>query len=309
MSNETIIRRLMEKEILTQEQGEELMESLAPRNNTIIEQVSQAKKVPLIYIMFTVIALLLLCWGLLSSHDPRITADNIQNISQTLNQGEVGEMNSTFSVILAIIVFAIAPIIIFVWLNNGLVSKEEEVHKAWAQVESNYQRRSDLIPPLIEVVSRYLKQESDTMIGVTAARSGEVEKLRDSINALISTQNEASAIMKEAQGKAPTQDEHLLSLSDAQNRLGTQMHKLIATVEAYPDLKSSEQMLQLQAQLEGTENRINMTRMAFNDAVSQYNSAIRTQPASLVASIGHFKRKAYFKSESGAEIAPKTSFK
>jgi len=151
-----------------------------------------------------------------------------------------------------------------------------------------------------------MKHEKSTLENVTDARGGGLDDL---VEALVNAQKEGSEIIKESGGSVPTDEEYITSFNNTQQRISGIMHRMMATVEDYPELHSSEQMMELQAQLEGTENRINVARTRFNEAVSSFNSAIRVLPGNLIASIGDFKRKAYFKSDSGSEKAVKVEFK
>jgi len=172
---------------------------------------------------------------------------------------------------------------------NRLVSLEEEVSAAWAQVENVYQRRMDLIPNLVETVKAYAAHEQDTFAAVTDARS------------------RAGGVMNI--------DEDLLNNPEAfarfqqtQDSLGSALQRLLVVTENYPDLKANQNFLALQDQLEGTENRIAVERMRFNEAVLSYNTLIRRFPQMIIARITGFEAKPYFKSASGAEIAPKVEF-
>lgn len=217
-------------------------------------------------------------------------------------------MNKTVSTGLAILVLLIVPILLWVWQYNSLVTKEEKVYAAWAQTESNYQRRADLIPALIDTVSRYLKHESKTLKEVTAERGSAVSALAGAIEELIEAQKSAADHQRQGGPKIIEQEEALKQLYAAQLRVGRGMTQLLGVVEDYPELRSSDQFLELQAQLEGTENRINVARMRFNEAVRHYNAAMRRLPGSLVATAGNFQRKAYFRSEEEARNAPELRF-
>jgi len=167
------------------------------------------------------------------------------------------------------------------WMGyNSLVSKEENVMESWSQVESNLQRKLDLLPNLVKVVKTYAKHEKELLTEITALRSN-ADKLL----------NENESLPNEAQ---------ISKLGKMKQHLDTSLLKLFAVAENYPDLKSSEQFLQLQSQIEGAENRINITRMQFNSSVGGFNSYMRTIPANIIASIGGFQRKAYFKAEDQA---------
>jgi LemA protein len=172
---------------------------------------------------------------------------------------------------------------------NTIQSNEEAVFAAWGDVEATYQRRADLIPNLVEVVKGYAKHEADTLKAVTEARAkvGSVQASKELIN-----DPQAFAKFQQAQGE----------LSGALSRL-------MVVVERYPDLKANQNFLDLQNQLEGTENRINVARVRYNKAVQDFNTSIRTFPNSLTNSLMlHLTRKEPFKAEEGAKVAPKVKF-
>jgi LemA protein len=186
-------------------------------------------------------------------------------------------------VIGGLILLAIVSILFY----NGIVKLDEKAAKAWAQVESQYQRRADLIPNLVATVKGYAEHESSTLQAVTEAR------------------NKATGITIDANNMT---QEDLNRFQQAQDELGKSLGRLIAVSEAYPDLKANENFKDLQAQLEGTENRIAVARNDFAEAVQTYNSAIRTFPRNIVASIFGFEKKAYFQAAAGSEEAPKVEF-
>jgi LemA protein len=233
----------------------------------------------------------------------------VQDVTQTLNQpGGHGDMNRSFSALLAVALLLIAPLLMWTWLHNSLVGKEEKVFESWAQTESNFQRRADLVPALVDTVSRYLKHESETLIGIAEERSEAATRVSELVDELIRTEKESADILRE-EGKTIVEDEQRLKrLFETQAALQRGMNNLFAVVEAYPELRSSDQFLELQAQLEGTENRINVARLRFNDAVLDYNGTMRMLPWSLVANLGKFQRKAYFRSEEEARGAPELQF-
>lgn len=170
---------------------------------------------------------------------------------------------------------------------NGLVEKDEEVNNKWANVETQYQRRSDLIPNLVATVKGYAQHEKGTLVDVMEARS---KATRISIDPSTCTPQQLAAYQK------------------AQGDVSTALGKLLAISENYPQLKANENFLELQSQLEGTENRINVARKDFNDAAKEYNKAIRLFPRSIIAGICGFDKHAYFEAEAGAEKAPKVQF-
>jgi LemA protein len=233
----------------------------------------------------------------------------IQDVTQSLNQpGGHGEMNRSFSILLAVGLLFVVPLLFFTYLHNSLVGKEEKVSESWAQTESNFQRRADLIPALVETVSRYTKHERETLSAVTQERAGAAKSLAAAVDELLRAQKESAAILRE-KGPKVIEDEALLRrLYETQNNVGRGMGAVFALAEAYPTLRASDQFLELQAQLEGTENRINVARMRFNDAVGDYNATLRMLPWNVVASLGNFQRKAYFRSEEESRNAPDLKF-
>ena len=170
---------------------------------------------------------------------------------------------------------------------NGLVSMDENVSNSWANVETQYQRRSDLIPNLVNTVKGYAKHESQTLESVMAARS------------------QATQVKIDPSNCTPQQ---LAAYQKAQGDVTTALGKLLAITENYPDLKANQNFLELQSQLEGTENRINVARKDFNDTAKKYNTSLRSFPRNIVASMCGFEKRAYFEAEAGAEKAPKVEF-
>jgi LemA protein len=172
---------------------------------------------------------------------------------------------------------------------NTMQANEEAVIAAWGDVESAYQRRNDLIPNLVEVVKGYAKHESDTLKAVTEARAkvGSMQLSKEVIN-------DPSALTKFQQN---------------QGELSSALSRLMVVAEKYPDLKANQNFLDLQKQLEGTENRINVARTRYNKSVQTFNTSIRTFPNSMTNSmLLHLKRKEPFKAEEGAKTAPKVKF-
>lgn len=170
---------------------------------------------------------------------------------------------------------------------NGMVASDENVGAAWSQVENQYQRRSDLIPNLVNTVQGYAAHETQTLQSVIAARA------------------KATQVNINADNLNP---ESLAKFQEAQGELSSALGRLMVVSEQYPNLKANENFMQLQAQLEGTENRIATERMRFNDAVKSYNSFIRTFPRNLFANMFNFETKAYFQAEAGATQAPVVNF-
>ncbi|MCD7936888.1 MAG: LemA family protein [Tannerellaceae bacterium] len=170
---------------------------------------------------------------------------------------------------------------------NTIVTQDEAVKTAWSEVENQYQRRLDLIPNLVNTVKGYASHERETLEGVIEARSR-----ASSVN--INPDN--------------LTEESLREFQNAQSQVSSALSRLLVTVERYPELKANQNFLELQAQLEGTENRITVARQRFNEAAQQYNTYIRTFPTNIMASLFGFRPKAYFTAESGAERAPTVEF-
>lgn len=170
---------------------------------------------------------------------------------------------------------------------NGLVEKDEKVSNKWVNVETQYQRRSDLIPNLVNTVKGYAKHESQTLEAVMAARS------------------QATQVKIDPSNCTPQQ---LAAYQKAQGDVTTALGKLLAITENYPDLKANQNFLELQSQLEGTENRINVARKDFNDSAKEYNTSLRRFPRNIIASMFGFEKRNYFEAEAGAEKAPKVEF-
>ncbi len=309
MGPEDRIRRMEDDGILTERQAAMLRDSLSgtPKGQPTQPEIDGRKRWMgrilggLVLAMVAVFLVLAVGTG--------GGGDQIQDVAQTLNQsGEYGQMNKSLSVILAAAILLIVPLLLWMWLHNGLVSKEERVFEAWAQTESNFQRRADLVPALVDTVSRYLKHESETLTAVTEARAESLADMAKAIADLAEAGKAAGDLLRE-RGQAVIEEETALrQLYEAQGRIGRGMTTLLAVAEDYPDLRSSDQFLELQAQLEGTENRINVARMRFNESVRDYNRSIRQLPGALVAQVGSFKRKAYFQSEEEARSAPELEF-
>lgn len=180
--------------------------------------------------------------------------------------------------------------IIAIWAISGynnLVGMDENVSNQWANVETQYQRRADLIPNLVNTVKGYAAHEKETLEGVMAARS------------------QATQIKVDPTDLTP---EKLAEYQKAQGQLATALGRLLAITENYPDLKANQNFLELQAQLEGTENRINVARKNFNDAAKIYNTTIRRFPKNILAGMFGFDKRAYFEAAEGAEQAPQVQF-
>lgn len=170
---------------------------------------------------------------------------------------------------------------------NGMVNKDEEINGKWSEVENNYQRRADLIPNLVSTVKGYADFEKETLEAVINARAKATQTTIDPSNLSPESVNKFMA---------------------AQDGLSSALGKLMVVVERYPELKANQNFLELQAQLEGTENRITVARKKFNEATNAYNAYVRSFPRNIFASIFGFEEKEYFKAQAGAESAPKVTF-
>ncbi|MEB2779353.1 LemA family protein [Algoriphagus persicinus] len=170
---------------------------------------------------------------------------------------------------------------------NSFVQTEEVINGQWAEVETQYQRRSDLIPNLVNTVKGYAEFEQETLTGVIEARA------------------KATSVNVDASNLSP---EKLAEFQGAQDQLGGALSRLLVSVERYPELKANQNFLELQAQLEGTENRIAVARRNFNQSVQDYNSNLRTFPNNIFAGWYGFEQKGYFEASAGSENAPSVQF-
>lgn len=190
------------------------------------------------------------------------------------------------------ILIGIVALIILIggWLMsgyNGMVNEDENVNLQWGEVENQYQRRLDLIPNLVNVVKGYASHEKETLEGVIEARAKATQTTIDPSNMT---------------------EEQLANFQKAQDGLSGALNRLMVVVEKYPELKANENFLQLQAQLEGTENRITVARKSYNDAATIYNKLVRRFPNNMLAGIFGFSVRPQFKAQEGAESAPTVQF-
>ena len=191
-------------------------------------------------------------------------------------------------VVVVVLVLAAAVVGWAISVNNQLVRLEQNVNEKWAQVQNVYQRRTDLIPNLVETVKGFAAQE------------------RTVLNEVISARARASSI--QLPPEALSDPSALRQFQAAQNQLGGALSRLLVTVERYPELRSNQNFLTLQSQLEGTENRITVERQRFNEAVREYNTRLRIFPGSIVAGMQGFREKAFFEATPGAATPPKVKF-
>jgi LemA protein len=192
--------------------------------------------------------------------------------------------------LVALIVVAVLVLGGFIWVKNvynQIVVSDEYIQATWAQVENVYQRRADLIPNLVSTVKGYAAHESETLENVVAARA------------------KATQVTVDPSDLTP---EALARFNEAQDGLSAALGRLLMIQESYPELKANQNFLELQAQLEGTENRIATERMKFNDAVKAFNTGIRRFPDNIVASMFGFEKKGYFEAKAGADVAPVVEF-
>lgn len=192
--------------------------------------------------------------------------------------------NKTLWIVLAVVaVLLIAGVSSY----NGLVNKDEMVNNAWANVQAQYQRRADLIPNLVNTVKGYAAHEKETLDAVIAARS------------------KATQITIDPTKATP---EQLAKFQSAQGELSQALGRLLALSESYPDLKANQNFSELQAQLEGTENRIAVSRQDFNKTVQEYNQSVRSFPTNILAGMFGFEKKTAFEADAAASQAPSVSF-
>ena len=187
-----------------------------------------------------------------------------------------------------VIVGIIALIVVWaISIYNKMVILDEETQQAWAQVENVYQRRADLIPNLVKTVQGAAEYEKGTLEGVIEARS------------------KATSVQVD-----PTKltEENIAAFQQAQDQLSSALSRLMVVVERYPELKANQNFLELQSQLEGTENRIAVERKKFNEVVQKYNTAIRRFPNNIFAGMFGFDKKGYFQAKEGADVAPDVDF-
>jgi LemA protein len=197
-------------------------------------------------------------------------------------------MKTALIVLGALVLIVVVGFASLFGVYNSFVTAEQGVNEKWAQVQNVYQRRADLIPNLVETVKGFAAQEKTVLEEVTRAR--------------------ASASGIKATPELLNDPANFKKFQDAQNQLGGALSRLLVTVERYPDLKSNQNFLALQSQLEGTENRITVERQRFNEAVREYNTKIKLMPGALVARLMGFKEKAFFEAAAGSEAAPKVKF-
>ncbi len=200
---------------------------------------------------------------------------------------KVLHMKKSWIIIGVIIIAVIILFRLFVSPYNNMVRMEEGVTSQWAQVENVYQRRADLIPNLVKTVKGYATHEKETLTQVIEARS------------------RATQVTINPEKLTP---QALQQFQEAQGGISSALSRLMVVVERYPDLKANQNFLELQAQLEGSENRIAVERNKFNEAAQRYNAYIRSFPNNIVASLFNFEKKPYFEADKGAEKAPEVKF-
>jgi len=196
-------------------------------------------------------------------------------------------MRKTLIIVGVVVVVLFILYRIFAGSFNNMVTKEETVTSQWAQVENVYQRRADLIPNLVNTVKGYADFEQETLTGVIEARA------------------KATAVNINADNLTP---DKVAQFQEAQEGLSSALSRLMVSVERYPDLKANQNFLELQSQLEGTENRIAVERMKFNESVQDFNTYIRRFPQTMLAGMYGFEKKGYFEATAGAEKAPEVKF-
>ncbi|MCL1938490.1 MAG: LemA family protein [Candidatus Azobacteroides sp.] len=192
--------------------------------------------------------------------------------------------------LITILGIGLVALILFSWYKgtyNSMVQADEQVSSQWGNVENQYQRRSDLVPNLVATVKGYAQHEQTTLENVINARAKATQMTIDPTN---------------------LNEENLAQFQQVQGELSSALNRLLVSVEAYPDLKANQNFLELQTQLEGTENRIATERTRFNEVAQLYNTLIRRFPGNIIASISNFTQKPYFKAQAGTEKAPEVKF-
>ena len=192
--------------------------------------------------------------------------------------------------LVTILIIVAVVLVIYLWFKSGynaMVEKQETVSAQWAQVENVYQRRADLIPNLVATVKGYAQHEQGTLTAVIEARAKATSVTIDPTN---------------------LDPDDIAQFQAAQDQLSGALSRLLVSVEAYPELKANENFMALQAQLEGTENRITVERQKFNEKAMEYNQYIRKFPRNIIAGMFDFEKAGYFKAQAGAETAPKVEF-
>ena len=208
----------------------------------------------------------------------------------TVNQIKKGRFMSGKTILIVVVVALVLGAGWFIKARNRFVALDENVKQSWSQVENVYQRRLDLIPNLVATVQGYASHERETLIAVTEARA------------------KVGQVSSGGLGKIVNDPQAFSRFQEAQGALSSALSRLMVVAEKYPDLKANENFLDLQRQLEGTENRIAVERRRFSEAAQEYNTSIRYFPGSLIASLGGFQPKNYFQADVGAEHAPKVNF-
>ena len=187
---------------------------------------------------------------------------------------------------LLVLLIIVGIILLYGWMTyNSLVTRQENVTKAWSQVENVYQRRADLVPNLVSVVKNYAEYEQGTLIKLTEARA-------KAANATVHTES--------------FDNTEFSNFESAQKELDNTLNRLVVSVENYPDLKANENYLTLQAELAGCENRIQTERQRFNEAAKAYNASLRRFPTNMIAKMFGFEKRPYFEADEGADRVPET---
>ncbi|BDR55214.1 LemA protein [Bombiscardovia apis] len=196
-------------------------------------------------------------------------------------------MRTLLIILIAIVVIAVLLVLWGISVYNGLIDLRNRVKNGWSQIDVLLKQRSDLVPNLVETVKGYAGHESGTLTAVTQARSGAVQA------AAASTPSSSQAVAQRAQ---------------AENKLSSALFNLMATVEAYPDLKANQNFMSLQNQLSDLEQKIAYARQFYNDVTQKYNTRIQTVPSNIIAGLFHFEQSQYFEAEPEAKQAPKVDF-
>ena len=202
---------------------------------------------------------------------------------------------------IAVVAAIVLPALVALWVHNGLAARREGVAAAWAQIESQHLRRAELVPQLVDLLKRQMRHERETLTAVVETRGKALAQHADALAAAHgASQREIAALG----GSAPPEKERLAAMARADSAVAGELQRVFALAESYPELRSADQFLGLQAQLEGTENRINVARLGFNEAVRDYNAAIEKLPGRWIAQARGYTPHAYFQVDPATRHAP-----
>lgn len=291
------IDRLLAEGVLTDAQAEALKASLSQPERRHDRPRRQASRLALLIVIICIAAVMLpLTMALI--HAPGDPAGGSETVAETAAApGEAAATDRTMAALTGAALMslpAVLILVVFVRVHNGIADKEERVYEAWSKVAGALQSRAELVPDIVEAVSHCMRHESNGADDTREWRADAIEPLADAMNRLIADQQLAA---KES-GAEPDDGAAVARLAEAQQKLASSLRDMLAIAECHPTLRSGDQLLPLQSQLEDTENRINAACVELDRSVGEYNSAIRHMPGTLVASFGDFRRKTSFQADS-----------